>query len=105
MLAHHRGSDEVDMLLGKTLVPGQNQDVSQALEYAGKAVGRVVDGFPSCQGEGEAAAAEGALIAKDLALKRRLLDIAGRRGDPLPLQARAQGRRSARPSFSSTHKQ
>ena len=72
MLPPHRCGYEVNVLLGEALVPRQHQHVPQALEDAGKARGRVIDGFGSRQGEGKATSAERPLVAKNLALESRL---------------------------------
>ncbi len=86
----------VDVLLGVALVPRQDEDALERLEGAGEALRRVVDRLRSRQGERPAAVAEGALVAKDLALEGRLLDVARRRGDAAFLEPSPQFGRATR---------
>src|SRR5262245_16784203 len=96
MLSMQRACQVIDMLLLVAFVPRQYEHLLQQPKCSRKPCRGVIDRFRTRQGEGISARAECLLIADDLTLKGRLLDVARRRGDAPVLEPLPERHRSAR---------
>src|SRR5262245_51289564 len=86
----NRVRDKIDVLVLVIFVPGEDQDVSQSLISAGKAVLAIFENVGSGQTERETAAAQSLLLAKDTTAEGRFLDVTGNAGNGAFLQPLSQ---------------